>query len=192
MTKDQIDLIKKAVSAVDVCNMRGIRLNRAGFARCPFHSEKTASFKAYPGSRGFHCFGCGKSGDVIRLVMDLDNISFQAACERLNDDFKLGLPLGREISEQEKIMRNKASWERQKRERELDKKRQALVDEQNEAIEVEKAIRILLQYGAPDDPDGDWSEMFCEALKMKAEAFNRTDEAYEAIDKFDEMRYAAR
>ena len=82
MTKDQIEIIKNSVSAVDVCNMRGIRLNRAGFARCPFHSEKTASFKAYPGSRGFHCFGCGKSGDVIKLVMDLDNISFQAASPR--------------------------------------------------------------------------------------------------------------
>ena len=192
MTKDQIELIKNSVSAIDLCGARGIRLNRAGFARCPFHSEKTASFKAYPGSRGYHCFGCGKSGDVIKLVMDLDGVTFQSACERLNDDFKLGLPLGREISAQEKIMRNKASWEHQKRERELDKKRQELVDERNEAIEAEKAIRILLQYGAPDDPDGDWSEMFCDALKAKAEAFNRTDEAYEAIDKFDEMRYAAR
>ena len=47
-----------------VATMDGLAL-KGTFAKCPFHSEKTASLKVYPGDRGFHCFGCGKSGSVV-------------------------------------------------------------------------------------------------------------------------------
>lgn len=182
--------IKKRISCVDACRMYGVEINRKGFARCPFHNEKTASFKAYPGDRGFYCFGCGASGSVIDLAMKLFNESAGAACERLASDFRLDLPIGREMSAQEKLARNKEAWERQRREKELDKKRAELISERNEAIEAEKAVKILLLECAPAGPDDEWSEFFCNALAAKAEAFNRTDEAFEAIEKFDAARYA--
>ncbi|MDR1432606.1 MAG: DNA primase [Propionibacteriaceae bacterium] len=50
---------------------------------CPFHDEKTPSFRVTP-SRGFYyCFGCGEGGDVIRFVERNQNVSFVEAVEYL-------------------------------------------------------------------------------------------------------------
>lgn len=86
--------IKQTVDMKAVAELYGIRADRAGFARCPFHKEKTASFKIYEGDRGYHCFGCGRSGDVISFVREMDGCTFPEACEKLNRAFSLGLPIG--------------------------------------------------------------------------------------------------
>lgn len=58
---------------------------------CPFHDEKTPSFRVTP-SRGFYyCFGCGKGGDVISFVQELNNVSFTEAVQFLAD--KVGIQL---------------------------------------------------------------------------------------------------
>lgn len=90
--------IKRAVSMEQVANLYGLTINHAGFARCPFHRERTASFKVYPGDGGYHCFGCGRSGDVITFVRDMDGCGFMEACEKLNREFLLGLPIGEKLS----------------------------------------------------------------------------------------------
>ena len=46
--------------------------------RCPFHTEKTASFYVYSSDQHYHCFGCGAHGDIFHLVaydagLDLSN-----------------------------------------------------------------------------------------------------------------------
>lgn len=51
-------------------------------ALCPYHSERKASFFLYPNGT-FHCFGCGKSGDVIQLTQDLCGTDFLGAIEIL-------------------------------------------------------------------------------------------------------------
>ena len=52
---------------------------------CPFHDEKTPSFRVTP-SRGFyHCFGCGEGGDVISFVQKINNVTFVEAVEWLAD-----------------------------------------------------------------------------------------------------------
>ncbi len=50
---------------------------------CPFHSEKTPSFYVSADKGFFHCFGCRASGDVIKFVMMLDNISYGEAIDKL-------------------------------------------------------------------------------------------------------------
>ena len=52
---------------------------------CPFHDEKTPSFRVTP-TRGFYyCFGCNKGGDVIGFVQEINNSSFVEAVEFLAD-----------------------------------------------------------------------------------------------------------
>ncbi len=82
----------------------GVEADRKGFSRCPFHSEKTASFRAYADGT-FHCFGCGAHGDVITFVMKMEGLSFSEACKRLDRDIT--------YSEQRKIDRIKREQKKQ-------------------------------------------------------------------------------
>lgn len=50
---------------------------------CPFHQEKTPSFTVSPGKNIFKCFGCGKSGDSIRFVMEHEHYSYVEALRYL-------------------------------------------------------------------------------------------------------------
>lgn len=88
------DEIQNRVTMKEVAEFYGVTFDHNGFAKCPFHSEKTASFKVQKNKWG-HCFGCGWNGDVIKFLVDLFGLPFQAACERLNIDFNLALPIMR-------------------------------------------------------------------------------------------------
>lgn len=50
---------------------------------CPFHAEKTPSFKVNPAKQIFHCFGCGAGSDALDFLQQLHGISFKEACEML-------------------------------------------------------------------------------------------------------------
>ena len=123
----------------------GISADKKGFARCPFHNEKTASFRVYPDGT-FHCFGCGAHGDVITFVMKINNISFLDACARLDGDIS--------YSEQRKI--NKIKRERVKQA----EKRDAATDEYFNALDLfdanEQIIRDMKPESPTDIPDGVW------------------------------------
>ena len=81
--------IKAALDIDRVVSFYGYEPNRQGFVSCPFHSERTASFKIYPKSNSFYCFGCGAGGDVIDFVRLLYGLDFRQACLRLESDFGL-------------------------------------------------------------------------------------------------------
>jgi len=49
---------------------------------CPFHKEDSPSFMIDE-QNTFHCFGCGKHGDAIEFLMDVENISFAEAVRKL-------------------------------------------------------------------------------------------------------------
>ena len=65
--------------SVDIHNY--IKVNLAGFAPCPFHKEKTPSLHIY--KNFYYCFGCGKKGDVISLIMETQNLDFRQAVSLL-------------------------------------------------------------------------------------------------------------
>ena len=50
---------------------------------CPFHGEKTPSFVVTPGRDTWHCFGCGKHGDIFTFVMERDTVGFPEALKSL-------------------------------------------------------------------------------------------------------------
>ena len=88
------ELFSRIVQAVPMqaaAERYGLNPNPHGWCRCPFHSEKTPSFKIYPGTGGFYCFGCGAGGDVVSFAEKLFGLSPAAAARRLDADFGLGL-----------------------------------------------------------------------------------------------------
>lgn len=72
---------------------RRVKLSRSGRnwkGCCPFHNEKTPSFYVY--DNGFHCFGCGASGDAISFAMQAQGLGFMEAVEQLAHDAGLEVP----------------------------------------------------------------------------------------------------
>ncbi len=61
-------------------------------ALCPFHREKTPSFKVHEGMGIFRCFGCGESGNVFSFLMKIEGISFAEALNRLATRAGVELP----------------------------------------------------------------------------------------------------
>ena len=73
--------IKSRLDIVDIIRDY-IPLKAAGInfrARCPFHNEKTPSFMISPEKQIWHCFGCGKGGDMLAFVMEIEGVDFAGA-----------------------------------------------------------------------------------------------------------------
>ena len=72
-----------------------LTLKKAGHDRfvglCPFHTEKTPSFGVSPSKGLYHCFGCGKGGDAIGFLRDVEHLQFSEAVERLAKDVGMTL-----------------------------------------------------------------------------------------------------
>ena len=113
MTTDVFQEVRGRVSALDAAQLYGFHPNRAGFIPCPFHHERTASLKLYPGAKGFYCFGCHTGGSVIDFVAQLYGLDALGAVRRLNDDFHLGLHLVRPQTPQERTEAARAAAKRQ-------------------------------------------------------------------------------
>jgi DNA primase catalytic core len=81
-----IKKLKSNLDIVAVITERGVKLVRKGVnwvAPCPFHEDSTPSFSVNPAAQLWHCFGCGKGGDVFTFVMEQEHISFTEAVKKL-------------------------------------------------------------------------------------------------------------
>ena len=165
------DEIKRQVSMLDVSERYGLQANNNGFASCPFHNEKTPSMKLYSGDKGFYCFGCGASGDVIKFIQMYFNIPFKDALKKINDDFGLNLPIGRKMSERQRLAISKESFKR-KQEREAQKTAyfrllKNFLDAHSEIIRFEQP---KAKY-KPKTQDEELHPLFLESLKKQEQAY---------------------
>ncbi|WP_224995679.1 DNA primase [Cesiribacter sp. SM1] len=91
------DIIAELQQRLDIEEVVGdyVTLKRKGrnlWACCPFHDEKSPSFSVAPDKGIYKCFGCGKAGDAINFVMEVDSLSFTDAVKQLAQKYGIELP----------------------------------------------------------------------------------------------------
>ena len=95
--KQQADIVRVVGEYVQLKkagqNFRGL---------CPFHSEKTPSFNVHPTRQIYHCFGCGKGGDVFNFVMEMEKCAFPEAIRIVAEKCGIAIPRPKERSPEEK------------------------------------------------------------------------------------------
>lgn len=81
----EIDEIKSRLDIVEIVGdyVKLIRKGSRYWGCCPFHNEKTPSFSVSQEKQNFHCFGCGKGGDIFTFVQEMEHLDFRETLERL-------------------------------------------------------------------------------------------------------------
>ncbi|MCQ2218767.1 MAG: DNA primase [Paludibacteraceae bacterium] len=86
-----VDRIFSTADIVDVVSDY-VTLKRRGvnyIGLCPFHNEKTPSFTVSPGKNICKCFGCGKGGNPVNFIMELENLSYYEALKFLAKKYNI-------------------------------------------------------------------------------------------------------
>ncbi len=85
--RDRTDIVQVVGEYV---SLRRSGVNHKGL--CPFHAEKSPSFNVNAQKQIYHCFGCGKSGDVFRFLMEHDGTPFLDVVRELGKRAGVELP----------------------------------------------------------------------------------------------------
>jgi len=94
IAEDKIDEVRNAHDIVEVISGY-VQLKKRGknyLGLCPFHSEKTPSFTVSAEKQMYHCFGCGKGGNIFTFLMEMDKISFVEAVRSLASKAGIVIP----------------------------------------------------------------------------------------------------
>ncbi len=88
------ETIQKIQSHVDILDIVGsyVKLKKRGanyLGLCPFHNEKSPSFTVSPTKEIYKCFGCGKSGNSISFLMDVEKYSYVEALRWLANKYNV-------------------------------------------------------------------------------------------------------
>jgi CHC2 zinc finger len=83
ISRPTLDRIRHAVNLRQLVQ-EWVRLNQNGIGLCPFHSEKTPSFRVYEDGH-YYCYGCNESGDAFTFMMKIESVSFSEACRLLSE-----------------------------------------------------------------------------------------------------------
>ncbi|WP_367294919.1 DNA primase [Levilactobacillus yonginensis] len=90
MAKIPEDVIETVRSATNIADVVGqyVQLKKSGknlFGLCPFHEERTPSFSVTEDKQIFHCFSCGRGGNVFKFLMELEHVTFPEAVVKVAD-----------------------------------------------------------------------------------------------------------
>lgn len=161
--------MKERVTARQVAERYGLKVSRNGMACCPFHNDKHPSMKI---DRNYYCFACGAKGDAVNYVAILFGLSQFEAAKKINEDFALGIPIGKQEV-------------RKKREPEVRKKEKVPTKEERMQFVQKKidkwardAANVLLRYlrwmefwnefYKPESMEAEWHPLFAEALQNES------------------------
>ena len=101
--KETIDRIFEAAKVEDVVGSY-VSLKKRGanlLGLCPFHHEKTGSFTVSPSKGIYKCFGCGKAGNAVRFIMEIEQCSYIEAIKHLAQRYHITIE-ERELTQEEK------------------------------------------------------------------------------------------
>jgi DNA primase len=113
-TRDSVDRVKDAADIVEIVSAYTDLQQRGQdyWGNCPFHEERTPSFKVNPRDKLYYCFGCEVSGDVFRFVEEKEGLDFTSAVESLAERYGVELQRENEDPRAEERRRRKARlWE---------------------------------------------------------------------------------
>lgn len=102
--------IERIRQSADIADVIGdyVSLKKKGanlWACCPFHGEKSPSFSVSPAKGIYKCFGCGKAGDSIRFIMDIEGLGYGEALRHLAK--KYGIEIQEtQLSDEQQLAQN--------------------------------------------------------------------------------------
>lgn len=161
------DEIKSRLKMPEVLRYYGFDMKR-GRIRCPIHNGD--GFNCGVKEKYIHCFVCGATVDVVGFEMQYFNLDFMKAISKLNDDFNLGLPIGKKIDRRTQLEINKAAFERKRKAEQQQKERQKTEDDYWAAFDEWKRLDDNRRNYAPKAPTEPPHPLFVEALKNIAGA----------------------
>lgn len=175
------DTIRDSISALQVGIDFGLNPGRDGRCPCIFCSgARNDTLKLYPGNRGFYCYRCHKSGDVIALYRQITGTGFRQAVEDLNGQYGLNLPL--KNADEDTMRKAKALAEQRKQERiEKEARDRKLLEN---LWDVADAVQILEHFRdtlAPKDPSEPFRQRFVLALRYLPQLTYLRDCLYDEV-----------
>lgn len=168
------DEIKGRVPLLDLLALYGFHpvFNRMP---CPFHNGKDRNMLV---SNNFYkCFVCGESGDIFTFVQRYFGLDFNAACAKINDDFRLGLPIGKVLPRAEQEEAAKREAERRRKAEERKRRHEALEKKWRDALTEFAMCDTIIQRCQPISPTTGFSDVFCWAVHNIDRAYAEMTEA---------------
>ena len=160
------DTLKAHITVPQAAAHYGVKVDRSGMCRCPFHPDKTPSMKI--NETYYYCFGCHATGDVIDFTARLFNLSPLDAARKLAAD--LGIDPNTPVSAAVALPRIRQ--EESPRDREG---RCASV-----LIEYERLLKSRQQRFAPVHPSDEWDDRFVSASHALPQVSYMIDCLYDA------------
>lgn len=154
--------VEDMLSRIDIVDLIGQHVTMKSSGRehlglCPFHGEKTPSFRVYPKTQHYHCFGCGRHDNAIGFVMEYFGMGFVDAVRMLAESVGMTVPEAEHAVERRvarapltELMAKAAEFYRGR----LKSSPEAMAYLASRGISEETAIR----YGLGFAPDG-WSAL---------------------------------
>ncbi len=146
---------ENGITARQAAEHCGIKINRSGMAVCPFHKDKNPSMKI---DSRYYCFGCGEKGDAIDFVAKFYGLGKKEAALRLR---RISVSVLRITGAGSRRQNVSGDYHRSR----------GLRGRKRECFRVISdylcCLRQWKEQYAPQEPDGEWNPLFCEALEKK-------------------------
>ena len=168
--------VKEQVTARQVAERYGLKVRQNGMACCPFHNDKHPSMKI---DRNYYCFACGAKGDAVNYVAVLFELSQFEAAKKINEDFSLGIPIGKqEVGRKRKpeVRKKEKIPTKEERIQFVQKKIDGWArDAANVLLRYLRWMEFWKEFYKLESMEAEWHPLFAEALQNESKVSYLTD-----------------